>query len=144
MAALNQRDESRVDRLRDTIRETLRPHLSSPAKLDELAEALLLALRGQWVMSPRRPRPRLETPRAISLRLPEVGVAWTMIRRGIHYSLRITGDHELEVAYNGHIERYESLKAAARAICGYPPSVSGWVFFFGSLSREEVSARYKL
>jgi hypothetical protein len=129
-------------RLQDVIRETLRPHLSSTGNLDQVTEALLLALRGRFAVAVRRPKPRLDTPRARAHRLPEVGVAWTFTRRGVTYSLRITGDHELEVEYNGHVERFESLKAAARAICGYSPSVGGWVFFFGTLDHAEVSARY--
>jgi len=130
------------DRLEETVKETLRPYLVSTAKLEIMTEALVDVLRSQFVIGTRRPRPRRETERALSLRLPQVGTAWEHHRKGRIFRLRVTSETTVEVEVDDTTNRYESLKAAAIAICGYTPSVSGWIFFFGGMLREEVAARY--
>lgn len=135
------------DKLEEIVRETLRPHLAvgqktSTQMLETVTEAIVDVLRSQFVVGTRRPRPRRETERALSLRLPPIGAAWEFKRRGRIYQLRVVSEMAIEVEVDGEASRYESLKAAAVSIIGYTPSVSGWRFFFGSMSHDEVSARY--
>lgn len=130
------------DRLADAIRETARPYVGGQ-NLDAVVGALVKVLRAQFVVGIRKPKPRRQTERAISMRLPAVGVTWTYSHKGKRYVLTVTGEHELTVECDGAPVRFESLKAAAKAILGYQPSVGGWRFFFGTAEHDEVARRHK-
>lgn len=143
-----QHGEKVMDRFGETVEEALKPHLAVGRKtttdmLEQAVEAVVDAIRkGRFIIGLRKPRPRKTTQRALSLILPEVGVEISTTHKGKVYTMRVVGEHELELECDGKIERYTSLKAVATAIIGYPPSYSGWRHFFGTLSHEEVAARY--
>ena len=136
------------DRLEDAIREALKPHLYVGRKvttdlLETVTEAAVAALRQGFAVGTRHRRPRRETHRALMMRLPEVGVCLPFTKRGQTYHVRIVGENAVDLEReDGTVVRYETLKAVATAIAGYTVSVSGWQYFFGGMSREEVSARY--
>jgi hypothetical protein len=135
-----------MDRFGEAVEDALRPHLAVGRKtttdlLEQAVEAVVDAMRGRFIIGVRKPRPRKQTERALSLRLP-VGIEISATHKGKVHTVRVIGEHQVELECEGKIERYESLKAVAVAIQGYPPSVSGWRFFFGTLSYEEVVARY--
>lgn len=145
---LNHDDEPDLrDRLEQVVREALKPHLTvgrktSTEMLESATEVVVDALRRRFAIGARRPRPRRETPRALAARLPDAGVVITTHRKGHDYTVRVVGEHAVELECDGRVEGYESLRAVATAIMGYAPSVGGWQFFFGTMTRAEVSARY--
>lgn len=134
-------DDEHAGGLEGAVRETLSRYVTGGA-LEEMTDILVTVIKGRFVVGTRKPRPRRETQRALMMRLPDVGVEWTIARNTLMYTLRIATDHCVELDTGGELKRYPSLKAVATAIQGYPPSVSGWQFFFGLMSREEVLERY--
>lgn len=111
-------------------------------RAEEIAAALVHHLFVNFKVVKKAHRPRLETERALLLRLPEPGVVYEGERAGKRYSFTVLSDEVVELVLDGKRTRHGTLKGVATAICGYPPSVAGWTFFFGGLSREEVAARY--
>jgi hypothetical protein len=136
------KNESAKDRLAQAFREALKPIVKSSAHVDTLVDTLMDAITGKFIVGVREPKPRRETHRALSLRLPEIGTSWTYERHDKTYRLTVEGEHLVKMEYDGKVERYESLKAAATAILGYVPGVSGWSFFFGHMNHKEVQERY--
>jgi hypothetical protein len=144
MAAVKEEQRGVKDRLSETIRETVRPHVIPGKNIDALVEALVKVLRSDYVVGIRRPRPRRETDRALSMRLPPVGSTWTTTHRGRTYTLRVLGEHLLECSCgDDDVKRFESLKAAAVHICGYSPSVGGRRFFFGLATNDEIAEQLR-
>ena len=143
MASRRDAGWSTKDKLETAVREALTKAMGkrAPEMVDDVTEAMMEALRGQFAIGVRRPRPRRETARALSMRLP-VGVEFTHRRKGKVYTLRVVNDRAVDLECEGEVTRYESLKAVATAILGYAPSVGGWQFFFGTLDYAEVVERY--
>lgn len=134
--------------LEEALRDALRPLLAVGRKatlnlLDEITDAAVDVLRRRFIVGVRRPRERRQTARALALRLPEVGVQIDKTHKGVTYSVRIVANGVELCEGDGPAERFESLKAVTVRILGYAPSVSGWRYFFGEMSSEEVTARYK-
>ena len=125
----------------EVVRQTLKPHVPGGPG-GEAAVAIADALRGRFVVAVRKPKPLADTPRALSMRLPDVGVEIAVERDERHYTVRVVGEREVECEVGGKVSRYRTLKAVAKAILGYAPSVSGWVFFFGMMERDEVTRMY--
>lgn len=116
----------------------------SQVVLDEVVERVADAMRGKMVLGIRRPKERKTTRRALSMRLPEVGVTFPHEHNGKRYTVSVVEANMVELEDSeGKVERYRTLKAVAFAILGYQPPIGGWRFFFGGLSSEEVSTRYK-
>lgn len=139
-----QEPENAKDKLAQAFREALASKVKSTVMLDQMVESLMDAVTGRFIVGVRKPKPRRETHRALMRRLPDVGTKWTYQHKEIAYNLQVVGEHAVAVwkEHGDGKEIYESLKAAAIAILGYVPSVGGWQFFFGSMSREEVQERY--
>lgn len=134
--------ESVRGKLEQVIREALKPALKAGTSLEEIVEAVADAMRGKLILGIRRPKERKTTRRALSLRLPEVGVVFPYEHNGKRYLVSVVEDGVMEVEVNGVMERYKSLKAVAFAILGYSPPIGGWRFFFGGMSWDEVNTRY--
>lgn len=128
--------------LENLVRDALRPYVSEQA-LEAATNGMIAALRGRVVVGMRQARPKRETERALAMRLPDVGVAWDHKRGGRRYHLRVLDEHTVELDDGEQATRFPSLKAVATAICGRPPGVGGWKFFFGPLTHEEVTAKYR-
>lgn len=137
--------ESVRNKLEQILRDALRPKLGPRSMLlEELVEVCADAMRGKMILGIRRPKERKTTRRALAQRLPEVGVSFPYEHKGKRYQVSIVEGDMIEVECEGHVERYKTLKQVLTAILGYPKSIGGWQFFFGSLSSEEVSKRYKV
>lgn len=132
------------DRLEEVLRDALRPVVGSSksALLDEATEVAVDAVREAFKLIVRRPAPRKETRRAKVMRLPEVGVSFDYERYSKVYKMTVVGEHDIDVEYDGKVERHHSLKAVAMLILGYQPPIGGWQFFFGRMDTDEVSAKY--
>ena len=137
--------ESVRDKLEQVLRDALKPKLGPRSQLlEELVEAVADAMRDTMVLGIKRPRERKTNRLALARRLPDVGVAWTHERKGKLYKLSIVEGEMVEMENEGQVERYKSLKQAMVAILGYDSPITGWRFFFGPLSHEEVTKRYKV
>lgn len=132
------------DKLEQVLRGVLGPKLGPGSQLEELVSALASAMRGTMILGVRRPKQRKTTQRAIAMRLPEVGVTFPFLHKGQHYRISIVEGEMVELRDEaGEVRLFRTLKAVADAILGYDIPVGGWRFFFGGLSSEEVSSRYK-
>lgn len=131
------------DRLEDAVRETLKAHLKAGDTLDVLTEELVTALRGRFSLIERHRKPRKDTPRALAQRLPEAGVSWKYTRGTRVYTILVVDEHTVVLQEGESEKRLQSLKAVATEILGYYPGIGGWRYFFGEMSYDEVSARYK-
>lgn len=137
--------ESVRDKLEQVLRDALRPKLGPKSMLlEELVEAVVDAMKGNMILGIKRPR-QLKTSRlALARRLPEMGVNFSHEHKGKVYQVKIVEGDMVEMESDGQVERYKSLKQAMVAILGYDSPVTGWRFFFGPMSHDEVTKRYKV
>jgi len=112
-------------------------------ELEEMLKKQAKILRARFSIGRRLPRPRRETPLALAARLPEVGVAWTHTHGKVTYSLRVLGPATVECEGGGETRNFRTLKSLARAITGKNPPIGGWKYFFGGMSRADVTAKWK-
>jgi len=136
--------ESVRDKLEQVLRDALRPKLGPKTQLlEELVEAVADAMRGSMVLGIKRQKPLKTNRIALARRLPGVGVSWPYEHKGKQYRVNIVEGNMVELESEGQVERYSSLKQVQVAILGYDSPVTGWRFFFGPLSHDEVTKRFK-
>lgn len=129
------------ERLRAVIAETLADLNSGRYTSEMQADAVTAAITARFGFMVRKPREPKTTERANALKLPEVGTTVTIRRKAAFHKITIVDvSGRRMVEYNG--QTFDSLKAAATALCGYPPSIGGWQFFFGRLDMDEVNRKY--
>jgi len=127
--------------LRDLVHD-LSDGYVAPELLDEYADMLSKTLLRRFRVVKVRTRERKTTARAVSRQLPAAGVVFESQRNGKPYSLIVVSDREVDLLVDGARTTHASLKAAAFTLCGYSPSVSGWIFFFGGATRDQVNAQF--
>lgn len=135
-------------RLEELLRDALKPHLAVGRKtttemLETVAEVAAEAIHQKFSLYTRRPRRLKETPRAIAIRLPEVGVSWEYEHKGKSYKVTVVGEHELELEIDGEMQKHPTLRSVATAILGYGPPIGGMRFFFGGMKLDEVNRKYR-